>query len=146
MARRCLGRLYVVWTGQMTPHWWAGVALQTSPRGGQWLWLQKEEAVLKDRGSLFRPHRGQEGPLPLEVPLRPALQRVGRVLGGLCRHWPADVTGRASRRRRAHSLHGGRHVLRAAGLALQIQKWKQRRERKRVSWRVWKKIIGIYKE
>lgn len=48
-VRQCLGRLYVAWTGQTTPHWWAGVALQTSPQGGQWLWLQ--EVGMKDTGS-----------------------------------------------------------------------------------------------
>lgn len=113
-VRQCLGRLYVVWTGQTTPHWWAGVVLQTSPRGGQWLWLQQEVGMKDTRN--FHPHQGQEGPLPPEVPVLPALQWVGRVLGGLCRHWSAAVTGRASRRQRARSLHGGHHV---AGLALQ---------------------------
>lgn len=48
-VRRCWGRLYVAWTGQTTPRWWAGVALQTSPLGGQWLWLKAVE--MKDTGS-----------------------------------------------------------------------------------------------
>lgn len=128
-GRRCLGRLYVAWTGQTTPHCWAGVALQTSPLGGQWLWLQAVER--KDTGSSFHPHRGQEGPLPPAVPAPLALPRVGRVFGGLCRHWSADATGRASHRRRARSRHGGHHVLRVAGLALQIEI----EEKKQLSWR-----------
>lgn len=119
-VRRCLGRLYVAWTGQTTPRWWAGVALRTSPRGGQWLWLRAVER--KDTGSSSHPRRGQEGPLPPEAPAPLALQRVGRVSGGPCRHWCADVTGRASHRRRARSPRGGHRVPRVAGLAL--QRWK----------------------
>lgn len=121
-ARRCWGQLYGAWTGQTRPHWSVGAGLRTGPRGGQWLWRQEGAAGMKDAGSRCPPHRGQGGPLPLEVPVRPALRRAVRVSGAPRRRWSADGTGRASRRPRARSLHGGH---RAAGWALQKEERKR---------------------
>lgn len=127
-ARQCLGRLYVVWTGQMRAHWLAAVAPRTSPPGGQWLRLQPAGAEMKDTGGSCPPHLGQEDPLPQRVQGRPALQQEGRVLGGPCWRCFAGWRERASRHRRARSpRHGSDHPDLGADLALQKEKGRRTR-------------------
>lgn len=49
MVRQCLGPLCAVWTGQMTAHWLAAVAPQTSPPGDPWRWLRLQQTGAEPR-------------------------------------------------------------------------------------------------